>query len=262
MSVFEVLRAIHEFRVGKPEARVPDRLVAPLWTALERLTSQRVRSRVTSVLIPENDRDDCVAEVCAKLARLPERVLDSVRPRLTSASTSADADRLATAYLSGCLANAWLSLERKRRKVTPEASPPPEPSVIEEPGVSDEARAIFGRVFARAEKDFVQPDALRDFRTSVEDLLGFLDAADPRTHMAQLLAREPDHETTPRDKLRERMYQRHCRARQRLQNALRSGIDEGTFGADEAEIAARVLLALRRVVRSDAPSDVSAGGPL
>jgi hypothetical protein len=261
MSVFDVLRAIHEFRVAKPEARVPDRLVAPLWTALERLTHQRVRSRVTSLLIPDSDRGDCVVEVCAKLARLPERVLDSVRPRLTADSTPADADRLALAYLSGCLANAWLSLERKRRKVVPEASPPLEPSVIEEPCVSDEARAVFGRVFTRAEKDFVQPEALRDFRNSVDGLLGFLDAADPRAHMAQLLEREPDHETTPRDKLRERVYQRHCRARQRLQNALRSCIDEGAVGVDEAELAARVLLALRRVVRSDAPSDVSAGGP-
>jgi hypothetical protein len=79
--------------------------------------------------------------------------------------------------------------------------------------------------------------------------------------MAQLVAREPDHATTPREKLRERLYQRHCRARQRLQRALRQGLDEGTMGTDEAELAARVLLALRRVVRSDAPSSVSGGGP-
>jgi hypothetical protein len=84
MSVFEVLRAIHEFRGARPEARVPDRLVAPLWTALEGLTAHRVRSRFATVLIREEDRGDCVAEVCAKLARQPELVLDSVRARLTS----------------------------------------------------------------------------------------------------------------------------------------------------------------------------------
>jgi hypothetical protein len=218
--------------------------------------------------IPAQERDDAVQSVLAKLWRAgmsadmfsrmverhpdlaragfanPERVLDALAP----AELLARADRWLTAYLRAMLHNTYRDEVRRRRMhVSLDAAAPgdlADPASVHGPSDLEAYDKVLTLLRRRAVADAFSDDQRRQLEESLRQLVALAGGEVTMDELTQqCVADDPELEGRPaaRKTARDRLQQRHCRARRALV-AAREHLSAAGELDEEDEMAARLII--------------------